>query len=308
MVAFVWAGSTCRRHHHGLISDFGLDPQRCCRSGPGVALHRRHVVWKHVASLSDSPGGCNHPARDRGSGPPRWRWAGCVFLLHHPSSDAACPGALYDPDTIGAFQMFDAAFVMTVAGHSSADDPGLYIYQRRSSFSVWDYGATIAFVLFLIILVVTLIQRRVLRGMKMSNRRSVNARRCPGSVPHERARGQSGQRRRELPDFDRRPVVKIAPFVAMIRCHPVRNRAGLSVRWIRTPDAGNTNCSNTPHPALVRNSLLCIRRLVSSPLAVGDGRLRIRQLQFPDAASVLASGLDDDPRRGPLIPQYFCWR
>ncbi len=67
--------------------------------------------------------------------------------------------------TIGAFQMFDAAFVMTGGGPFYASTTLVYyIYVRAFEQYQMGYGATIAFVLFLIILVVTLIQRRVLRG------------------------------------------------------------------------------------------------------------------------------------------------
>jgi len=57
-------------------------------------------VWKHVGFIMlILLAGCN-PSRTRSRKRPASMALGrvCVFLLHHPSSAAAGPGALYDPD------------------------------------------------------------------------------------------------------------------------------------------------------------------------------------------------------------------
>jgi multiple sugar transport system permease protein len=67
--------------------------------------------------------------------------------------------------TIGSFQVFDAAYVMTAGGPYYATTTLVYsIYQEAFDRYQMGYAATISFVLFLIILLASLVQRRVLRG------------------------------------------------------------------------------------------------------------------------------------------------
>lgn len=67
--------------------------------------------------------------------------------------------------TIGSFQVFDATYVMTNGGPFYATTTlVLYIYQQAFEQYSMGYAAAIAFVLFLIILVISLLQRRILRG------------------------------------------------------------------------------------------------------------------------------------------------
>ncbi len=65
---------------------------------------------------------------------------------------------------IGAFQGFDIFYVLTNGGPAMATTTlVLYIYQNGFSFFRMGYGAALAFVLFLCILVITLVQWRLAR-------------------------------------------------------------------------------------------------------------------------------------------------
>jgi multiple sugar transport system permease protein len=67
--------------------------------------------------------------------------------------------------TIGSFQVFDAAYVMTNGGPAYATTTLVfYIYQNAFEQYRMGYAAAVAFVLFVIVLIVSLLQRRVLRG------------------------------------------------------------------------------------------------------------------------------------------------
>ena len=67
--------------------------------------------------------------------------------------------------TIGSLQVFDAAYVMTAGGPYYATSTLVYYtYTRAFDQYQMGYAAAVATVLFLIILAVTLVQRRVLRG------------------------------------------------------------------------------------------------------------------------------------------------
>ncbi len=65
---------------------------------------------------------------------------------------------------IGAFQAFDQFFVLTQGGPAQATTPlTLYIFQNAFSFFKMGYGAALAAVLFVIILIITIIQWQLAR-------------------------------------------------------------------------------------------------------------------------------------------------
>ncbi len=65
---------------------------------------------------------------------------------------------------IGAFQAFDQFFVLTQGGPAHATTPlTLYIFQNAFSFFKMGYGAALAAVLFVIILIITIIQWQLAR-------------------------------------------------------------------------------------------------------------------------------------------------
>ena len=65
---------------------------------------------------------------------------------------------------IGAFQAFDQFFVLTQGGPAQATTPlTLYIFQNAFSFFKMGYGAALAAVLFVIILIITVIQWQLAR-------------------------------------------------------------------------------------------------------------------------------------------------
>ena len=67
--------------------------------------------------------------------------------------------------TINSFQVFDSAYVMTNGGPFYATTTLVfYAYQQAFEQYSMGYAAAIAFVLFLIILAISLLQRRILRG------------------------------------------------------------------------------------------------------------------------------------------------
>ncbi|MDQ3656433.1 MAG: sugar ABC transporter permease, partial [Chloroflexota bacterium] len=131
---------------------------------PSIALMS---IWKHVgfnmlillAGLQSIPPELEEAARLDGAGSVR------VFLsITLPLLKPVIVLATI-LTTIGSFQMFDAAYVMTGGGPFYASTTLVYYtYLRAFDQYQMGYGATIALVLFLIILAVTLIQRRVLKG------------------------------------------------------------------------------------------------------------------------------------------------
>ncbi len=169
LVAIVWRWLYQPRGIiNGLLMDIGLEPQRWL-SDPDLVLPSiaAMAVWKHVgfnmlillAGLQSIPSEIEEAARLDGAGPFRIFFNITLPLLRPVLVLATIL------TTIGSFQMFDAAFVMTGGGPFYASTTLVYyIYVRAFEQYQMGYGATIAFVLFLIILVVTLIQRRVLRG------------------------------------------------------------------------------------------------------------------------------------------------
>ena len=65
---------------------------------------------------------------------------------------------------INAFQSFDQFFILTKGGPADATTPlTLYIFNNAFSFFKMGYGAALAAVLFVIILIITLIQWQLAR-------------------------------------------------------------------------------------------------------------------------------------------------
>jgi ABC-type sugar transport system permease subunit len=169
LVAIVWRWLYQPRGIiNGFLLDLGLTPQAWLTDTslvlPSIAAM---AVWKHVgfnmlillAGLQSIPPELEEAARLDGAGRTR-----IFFNITLPLLKPVIVLATI-LTTIGSFQMFDAAFVMTGGGPFYASTTLVY-YTYLKAFNQYQmgYGATIAFVLFLIILVVTLIQRRVLKG------------------------------------------------------------------------------------------------------------------------------------------------
>lgn len=169
LVAIVWRWLYQPRGIiNGFLLDLGLTPQRWLSDIdlvlPSIAVM---AIWKHVgfnmlillAGLQSIPPELEEAARLDGAGRTR-----IFFNITLPLLKPVIVLATI-LTTIGSFQMFDAAFVMTGGGPYYASTTLVY-YTYLKAFDQYQmgYGATIAFVLFLIILVVTLIQRRVMKG------------------------------------------------------------------------------------------------------------------------------------------------
>jgi ABC-type sugar transport system permease subunit len=169
LVAIVWRWLYQPRGIiNGFLLDLGLTPQRWLIDIdlvlPSIAAM---AIWKHVgfnmlillAGLQSIPPELEEAARLDGAGRTR-----IFFNITLPLLKPVIVLATI-LTTIGSFQMFDAAFVMTGGGPYYASTTLVY-YTYLKAFDQYQmgYGATIAFVLFLIILVVTLIQRRVMKG------------------------------------------------------------------------------------------------------------------------------------------------
>lgn len=169
LVAIVWRWLYQPRGIiNGFLLDLGLTPQSWLTDPslvmPSIAAM---AVWKHVgfnmlillAGLQSIPPELEEAARLDGAGTTR-----IFFNITLPLLKPVIVLATI-LTTIGSFQMFDAAYVMTGGGPFYASTTLVYYtYVRAFEQYQMGYGATIAFVLFLIILAVTLIQRRVLKG------------------------------------------------------------------------------------------------------------------------------------------------
>jgi multiple sugar transport system permease protein len=125
------------------------------------------AVWKHVgfnmliflAGLQSIPAELEEASRLDGAG--RWaRFRSVTLPLLRPVLVLAVILT-----TIGSFQVFDATYVMTGGGPAYATTTLVYyIYQQAFDQYTMGYASAIAFVLFLIILAVSLLQRLVLKG------------------------------------------------------------------------------------------------------------------------------------------------
>ena len=169
IVAIVWQWMY---QPSGIVNGFaellGFEP-RFWLSDPATVLPAiaAMAIWKHVgfnmliflAGLQAVPAELDEAARLDGAS--RWR----VFLnitlpLLRPVIVLATILT-----TIGSFQVFDSAYVMTGGGPFYASTTLVY-YTYTKAFTQYQmgYGAAIAFVLFLIVLAVTLVQRAILKG------------------------------------------------------------------------------------------------------------------------------------------------
>jgi ABC-type sugar transport system permease subunit len=125
------------------------------------------AVWKHVgfnmliflAGLQSIPAEIEEAAHIDGAG--CWATFSSVILpLLRPVILLAVILT-----TIGSFQVFDAAYVMTNGGPVYATTTLVfYAYQQAFDQYSMGYAAAIAFVLFVIILVISLLQRLILKG------------------------------------------------------------------------------------------------------------------------------------------------
>lgn len=131
---------------------------------PAIAVM---AVWKHVgfnmllflAGLQAIPAEVEEAARIDGAG--RWaRFRSVTFPLLRPILVLAVVLT-----TISSFQVFDATYVMTNGGPFYATTTLVfYAYQQAFDQYSMGYAGAIAFVLFMIILLLSLLQRLILRG------------------------------------------------------------------------------------------------------------------------------------------------
>ena len=153
---------------NGALEFFGLDPLTWL-SNPDWALPAVAImsVWKHVgfnmlilvAGLQAIPQDYEEAARLDGAGP-----LGIFFGITLPLLRPVLV-LVTILTTIGSFQVFDAAYVMTNGGPFYATTTVVYyIYQNAFGQYQMGYAAAIAFALFVILLVLTLLQRRFLGG------------------------------------------------------------------------------------------------------------------------------------------------
>ncbi len=153
---------------NGALEFFGLDPLTWL-SNPDWALPAVAImsVWKHVgfnmlilvAGLQAIPQDYEEAARLDGAGP-LGIFLGITLPLLRPVLVLVTILT-----TIGSFQVFDAAYVMTNGGPFYATTTVVYyIYQNAFGQYQMGYAAAIAFALFVILLVLTLLQRRFLGG------------------------------------------------------------------------------------------------------------------------------------------------
>lgn len=153
---------------NGALGVFGMDPI-VWLSDPDWALPAIAVmaVWKHVgfnmlillAGLQAIPSDFEEAARVDGAGP--------VSIFFGVTLPLLRPVIVLVTilTTIGSFQVFDAAYVMTNGGPFHATTTLVYyIYQSAFDRYQMGYAATVAFALFLIILAISILQRRFLRG------------------------------------------------------------------------------------------------------------------------------------------------
>jgi multiple sugar transport system permease protein len=153
---------------NGVLQAFRLPPVNWL-SDPHFALPAIAImaVWQHVgfnmlillAGLQSIPVEMEEAARINGAG----RWATFRYVTLPLLRPVIVLTVILT--TIGSFQVFDAAYVMTGGGPFYATTTLVfYAYQQAFEQYSMGYAAAIAFVLFLIILAISLLQRRILRG------------------------------------------------------------------------------------------------------------------------------------------------
>jgi len=153
---------------NGVLQTIGLAPLSWL-SDPDLALPAIALmsIWKHVgfnmliflAGLQAIPVDLEEAARIDGAG--RWSiFRNITLPLLRPVIVLATILT-----TIGSLQVFDAAYVMTAGGPYYATTTLVY-YTYTKAFGQYQmgYASAIAFILFCIILIVTLLQRRILKG------------------------------------------------------------------------------------------------------------------------------------------------
>jgi multiple sugar transport system permease protein len=123
-------------------------------------------VWKNMgwnmiiflAALQDVPEDYYDAARIDG--------ANNINLFRHVTLPLITPAILFTSITgfIGSFQGFDLVYNMTQGGPARATSViGYYIWEQAFKYSKMGYGSAVAYVLFILILVITLIQWRARR-------------------------------------------------------------------------------------------------------------------------------------------------
>lgn len=131
---------------------------------PAIAIM---AIWQHVgfnmliflAGLQSIPVEIGEAAQIDGTG----RWAGLINVTLPLLRPVLVLVVILT--TIGSFQVFDSAYVMTSGGPFYATTTlVLYAYQQAFNQLSVGYAGAITFVLFLVILVASLIQRLVLKG------------------------------------------------------------------------------------------------------------------------------------------------
>ncbi|MBI1299736.1 ABC transporter permease subunit [bacterium] len=153
---------------NGFLQLFGI-PTINWLSDPRYALTAiaAMAIWKHVgfnmliflAGLQSIPAELEEAARIDGAG----RWASFRYVTLPLLRPVMVLATILT--TIGSFQVFDAAYVMTGGGPFYATTTLVfYAYERAFGQYQMGYAATVSFVLFAIILTISLIQRSVLKG------------------------------------------------------------------------------------------------------------------------------------------------
>lgn len=131
---------------------------------PAIAIM---AIWQHVgfnmliflAGLQSIPVEMAEAARMDGAG----RWSSFIQVILPLLRPVFVLVVILT--TIGSFQVFDSAYVMTSGGPFYATTTlVLYAYQQAFNQFSMGYAGAITFVLFLIILVISLLQHLVLKG------------------------------------------------------------------------------------------------------------------------------------------------
>jgi len=152
-----------------VLGHFGI-PTPAWLAGPSEALVSIMVftVWQSVgfgivivlAGLSNIPQEMNDAARIDGAGP--------ISTLRHITIPLLSPTLFFLTivSTIGAFQTFNSIYVMTDPQHGgplgTTRNATMYIFQNFFEFTRLGYATAVAFLLFLVILGLTIFQLRVL--------------------------------------------------------------------------------------------------------------------------------------------------
>lgn len=152
---------------NGLLDGLGLGPVPFLSGGQAMVLGSLAVVsvWKAfgysmlilIAGLKNIPGDVIEASLLDGAGP--WaRFRRIILPLLRPVIFFVLV-----IETIAAFQVFDTIYVMTGGGPARASYGLVYmLYDQGFKFFDFGYAATIGVALFLLVFVISLIQRRIL--------------------------------------------------------------------------------------------------------------------------------------------------